>query len=73
MFDPDKVETAECLQRTCPGWVVFWSPGLRKFTAIALFIRERAVLINEPFADRLLERIGAVELAVSVGAPVRSA
>lgn len=70
MFDPEKVETAAALQRKCEGWFIFWSPGLRAFTAIAGFVPGQAVLINEPFTHGLLRRIGAIEFAVSVGAPI---
>jgi hypothetical protein len=70
MFDPEKVKTAEVLQRACPQWLIFWSPALREFTAIPLFVADQLVVINEPAAHTLLERIGAVELAASVGKPI---
>lgn len=72
MFDPDKVETARALQAAHPGWFIWWSPGLRAFTAIACFIHDRAVVINKPDVDSLLQRIGEVEIAASVGAPIRT-
>lgn len=70
MFDPEKAKTAASLQDTCRGWVIFWSPARREFTAIAAFVPDEPVLINEPFAHGLLRRIGDIELAVSVGAPI---
>jgi hypothetical protein len=70
MFDPEMVETAEVLQRACPQWLIFWSPALRAFTAIPLFVPDQLVVINEPLTHTLLKRIGAVELAASVGAPI---
>jgi hypothetical protein len=70
MLDPEEVRAAAALQRRFRGWFIFWSPALRKFTAIAGFVPDQAVLINEPSTHVLLQRIGAIELAVSVGAPI---
>lgn len=70
MFDPEMVKTAEVLQSSCPQWLLFWSPALRKFTAIPLFSTDQLVVINEPLTHTLLQRIGAVELAASVGKPI---
>jgi hypothetical protein len=66
MFDPEQVRTAESLQR--PGWVLFWSPYRRVFTALPLFVRDRTLVLDEPRADRLLQRMSEVEMAASVGA-----
>jgi hypothetical protein len=62
-FDPERVKTAAVLQASCPGWHIFWSPGLREFTAIAMFIPDQAVVLSSPFTYSLLKRISAVEMA----------
>ena len=72
MFDPEKVATAATFQAACPGWLIFWSPALRAFTAIAAFVPDQAVVINAPSTHSLLHQIGAVELATGIGgSPVK--
>lgn len=68
MFDPEKVETAETLQRACPQWLIFWSPALREFTAIPLFDTGQLVVINAPATHTLLKEMGVIEMQASVGA-----
>jgi hypothetical protein len=70
MFDPELVETAAFLQRACHGSVISWSPEPRDFTATAGFVPKQAVVSNEPYAHGLLQHVDAVELIVSVGAPI---
>lgn len=53
---------AKAVQSHCPGWMVFWSPWRRTFTAIACFTRD-PVLIDTPRLNELLDSMREVESA----------
>lgn len=59
--------TARRLQASWPGWLVMWSPWRRKFTAFAGFTRD-AVVLDEPTAELLAERMHRVEMRAVVPA-----
>lgn len=63
-------QVAASLESACRGWVVFWSPWRRTFTAIACFTRE-PVIVDEPMVHQLLDRIGRVEMAATRHLPIK--
>ncbi|MCO6009460.1 hypothetical protein NE236_31265 [Actinoallomurus purpureus] len=60
--DASSAAIARNVQIHCPGWMIFWSPWRRMFTAIACFTRD-PVLIDTPTLNELLDSMRAVETA----------
>jgi hypothetical protein len=56
------------LQKTCPGWVVMWSPWRREFTGFACFTQEPEV-IDEPALGQFLDHMREVEMAAIYRGP----
>jgi hypothetical protein len=65
------LETAARLERWCPGWVVIWSAWRQTFTAFSAVTAE-CVVIDDQSANRLLERVGAIQRAAAHGRAVIS-
>jgi hypothetical protein len=64
--DAKHAMVAASLQKTCPSWLVMWSPWHQTYTGFACFTSE-PVIIDEAKADAFLARIKEVELASNVG------
>ncbi|MCO6005468.1 hypothetical protein NE236_10785 [Actinoallomurus purpureus] len=64
--DTSPVAIAQAVQSQCPGWLVFWSPWRRTFTAIACFTRD-PVLIDARTVNELLDAMRAIEAAAGAG------
>ncbi|WP_433177767.1 hypothetical protein [Actinoallomurus sp. CA-150999] len=64
--DASPVAVAQAVQNHCPGWLVFWSPWRRTFTAIACFTRD-PVLIDARTPNDLLDDMREIEATAGPG------
>lgn len=58
--DSHQRAVAASVQETRRGWLIFWSPWRRTYTAIASITREPTIL-DEKLVDVLLEKIARIE------------
>ncbi|GAA0347194.1 hypothetical protein NE235_10245 [Actinoallomurus spadix] len=65
--EADASQIAVDLERRCPGWVVIWSAWRRAFTAFSAVTAE-SLVIDDPSAYRLLQRISEAQRAAVLGA-----
>ncbi|GHE37595.1 hypothetical protein GCM10017673_45060 [Streptosporangium violaceochromogenes] len=55
---------AERLERSRPGWVVLYGVGSRRFYAMAAWPVSEPVMVSDPTAEGLEERMGEAEAAL---------
>lgn len=63
VWDGPAHDQAEILERSCPGWVVWYGTGSRRFYAIATWPAPEPVMVQAATAENLEEQMNQAETA----------
>ncbi|GHH73032.1 hypothetical protein GCM10017673_28930 [Streptosporangium violaceochromogenes] len=64
LWDGPARDQAEALERSRPGWVVWYGPGSRRFYAAAAWPAPESIMVEAATADDLHDRMNETETAL---------